>query len=111
MGFKHNIIIFHSLFLCEYQYKPFSIDKWIIGTITRADKVLLLNLRHKKTPQVYRCQAEGELPDSAPLPQPVRQPGQVAVAVQEVGVKPPTKDQTALKLLAGVLTKDTNQSN
>lgn len=65
------------------------------GIVTRADEVLFLHLGHKEAPQADRRQAEGELPDGASLPQPVGQPGQVAVAVQEVRMQPPTTQGSA----------------
>lgn len=66
-------------------------DKGGIGSITRADKVLLLHLSHEESTQADGRQAEGELADGAALAQPLRQPGQVAVTVQEIGVQPPAK--------------------
>lgn len=86
-------------------------ENWTISTITRAGKVLLLNLGHQEAPQVHGRQAEGELPDGAPLPQPVGEPGQVAVAVQDVGMKPPTKDRTTRKLRVVSQREDTSQTN
>ena len=51
--------------------------------------LLLLHVCHAEAPQVHRGHAESELADGPPLPQPVREPGQVAVTVQVVGVQAP----------------------
>ena len=57
--------------------------------LTWAHVLLLLHVCHAEAPQVHRGHAESELADGPPLPQPVREPGQVAVTVQVVGVQAP----------------------
>ena len=55
--------------------------------LTWAHVLLLLHVCHAEAPQVHRGHAESELADGPPLPQPVREPGQVAVTEQVVGVQ------------------------
>lgn len=57
--------------------------------LTWAHVLLLLHVCHVEAPQVHRSHAESELADGPPLSQPVREPGQVAVTVQVVGVEAP----------------------
>lgn len=57
--------------------------------LTWAHVLLLLHVRHVEAPQVHRGHAECELADGPSLSQPIREPGQVAVAVQVVGVEAP----------------------
>ena len=59
------------------------------GHLTWAHVLLLLHVRHVEAPQVHRSHAESELANGPPLSQPIREPGQVAVAVQVVGVEAP----------------------
>lgn len=58
---------------------------------TCAGEVFLLDIRDVEAPHVGRRHALGEEGQATPLPQPVRQPGQVAVAVQIVRVQTPAK--------------------
>lgn len=55
--------------------------------LTAADKLPFLDLGYVVSPEVGRPHALGVEADPRPLPQPVGQPGQVAIAVQVVGVK------------------------
>lgn len=57
--------------------------------LTWAHVLLLLHVGHVEAPQVHRSHAECELANCAPLSQPIREPGQVAVTVQVVGVEAP----------------------
>lgn len=57
------------------------------AALTTADELPFLDLRHVVPPQVGRAHALGVEADARPLPQPVGQPGQVAVTVKVVGVK------------------------
>ena len=57
--------------------------------LTWAHVLLLLHVCHVEAPQVHGSHAESELADGPPLPEPVREPGQVAVTVQLVGVEAP----------------------
>lgn len=62
-------------------------EQW--GSLTWAHVLLLLHVRHVEAPQVHRGHAECELANGPSLSQPIREPGQVAVAVQVVGVEAP----------------------
>jgi len=57
------------------------------ASLTAADKLPFLDLSYVVSPEVGRPHALGVEADSWTLPQPVREPGQVAVAVEVVGVK------------------------
>lgn len=70
------------------------------GRLTWADILLLLHIRHVEAPQVHRSHAEGELADGPPLSQPIREPGQVAVTVQVVGVEAPGRRRDREKMLS-----------
>lgn len=56
-------------------------------SLTTADKLPFLDLSYVVSPEVGRSHALGVEADPRPLPQPVGQPGQVAVTVEVVGVK------------------------
>lgn len=56
-------------------------------SLTAADKLPLLDLGHVVPPEVGWPHALGVEADPGPLPQPVRQPSQVAITVEVVGVK------------------------
>lgn len=70
------------------------------GSLTWAHVLLLLYVRHVEAPQVHGSHAECELADGPPLSQPVREPGQVAVAVQVVGVEAPRRGTDRGKTLS-----------
>lgn len=56
-------------------------------SLTTADKFSFLNLGYIVAPQVGRAHTLGVEAHSRPLTQPVREPGQVAVTVQVVGMQ------------------------
>lgn len=63
-------------------------------SLTAADKLALLDLGYVVAAEVRWPHALRVEPDPRPLPQPVRQPGQVAIAVQVVGVKAAARNET-----------------
>lgn len=56
-----------------------------MGTWTHI--LLLLHVCYTEASQVHRRHAEGELANCPPLSQPIREPGQVTITVQVVGVE------------------------
>lgn len=61
--------------------------RWQSAALTTADELPLLDLSHVMAPQVCWAHALSVEAYTWPLPQPVRQPGQVAVTVEVVGVQ------------------------
>lgn len=59
----------------------------VVGGLTWAHVLFLLHIRHVEAPQVHRSHAECELANRPSLPQPIREPGQVTVTVQMVGME------------------------
>lgn len=59
--------------------------------LTVADEVLLLDVGDVEAPHVSRGHALCEGGQAPPGPQPIREPGQVAVAVEAVGVQTTAK--------------------
>lgn len=72
------------------------------GSLTWAHVLLLLHVRHVEAPQVHRGHAECELANGPSLSQPIREPGQVAVTVQVVGVEAPGRGRDRGKTCHGV---------
>lgn len=70
------------------------------GRLTWAYVLLLLHIRHIEAPQVHRSHAECELANCPPLSQPIREPGQVAVTVQVVGVEAAGRGRDRGKMLS-----------
>lgn len=57
--------------------------------LTVADKILLLHIWNVEAPHVGRGHALGEGSQAPPGSEPIREPGQVTVAVEVVGVQAP----------------------
>lgn len=67
--------------------------------LTVADKVFLWHVRHVEAPHVGRGHALSEGGQASPRPQPIREPRQLTVTVEVVGVQAAGRETDRFKLL------------